>query len=181
MCNDAGKDEQEIKSCFAQDNLMNLIRHALIFPAALLGIVFFSINVEASAGVAVQKISESALDELINARNNKIVVAFMAAWCGPCIDELPVLNKLYQKYKTLGLKLIGISIDLEGPRAMQPIIDKLKVGFPVYWYGESAVQKFSIYAIPMIYLVKDGRIIEKLPGRRSGKELDKKIRKFLAE
>jgi len=160
---------------------MDLIRRTLISPAVLLVMVFFIMNTDASAAVTIQKISESALDELINTRHHKIVVTFMAAWCGPCIDELPVLNKLYQKYQAQGLNLIGISIDLEGPRAMQPIIDKLKVGFPVYWYGESAVQKFSIYAIPMIFWVKDGRIVEKLPGRRSGKVLDKKIRKFLAE
>ena len=159
---------------------MKMIKRAFLYTVALL-FIFFYIHPDAIAATTIQKISESALDELINTRNNKIVVTFMAAWCGPCIDELPVLNKLFQKYKAQGLNLIGISIDLEGPRAMQPIIDKLKVGFPVYWYGESAVQKFSIYAIPMIYLVKDGRIIEKLPGRRSGKELDKKIRKFLAE
>jgi len=160
---------------------MDLIRRTLISPAVLLVMVFFIMNTAASAAVTIQKISEPALDELINTRNHKMVVTFMAAWCGPCIDELPVLNKLYQKYKDQGLKLIGISIDLAGPRAMQPIIDKLKVGFPVYWYGESAVQKFSIYAIPMIFWVKDGRIVEKLPGRRSGKELEKKIREFLAE
>ena len=158
---------------------MDLIRRTLISLAALAGMVLFIMNTGAGAAVTIQKISESALDELINAGNNKVVITFMAAWCGPCIDELPVLNKLYHKYKTQGLKLIGISIDLEGPRAMQPIIDKLKVGFPVYWYGESAVQKFSIFAIPMIFWVKDGRIVEKLPGRRSRKELDKKIRGFL--
>jgi thiol-disulfide isomerase/thioredoxin len=161
--------------------LMNLIRRILISSAVLLAIVFFVIHTDASAGVTIQKISESALDELINAGNNKMVVTFMAAWCGPCIDELPVLNKLYQKYKTQGLNLIGISIDLKGPQAMQPVVDKLKVGFPVYWYGESAVQKFSLSAIPMIFWVKNGRIVEKLPGRRSKNELDKKIRKFLAE
>ena len=160
---------------------MNLIRRMSISKAVLFVIIFFIMTPGASAAVTIQKISESALDELINARNNKMVVTFMAAWCGPCIDELPVLNKLYQKYKTQGLNLVGISIDLEGPRAMQPIIDKLKVNFPVYWYGESAVEKFSIYAIPMIYLIKNGRIIEKLPGRRPGRELDKKIRKFLAD
>ena len=158
---------------------MKMIKRVLISTVALLFVLFISIHPDAGAAVTIQKISESALDELINTRNNKMVVTFMAAWCGPCIDELPVLNKLYQKYKSQGLNLIGISIDLEGPRAMQPIIDKLKVDFPVYWYGESAVQKFSIYAIPMIYLVKDGQIIEKLPGRRPGKELDKKIRQFL--
>ena len=160
---------------------MNLIKPRLLFTAALLFIISLSINADASSCVTIQKISESAFDELINAKNNKTLITFMAAWCGPCIDELPVLNKLYQKYKKQGLKLIGISIDLEGPKAMQPIIDKLQVRFPVYWYGESAVQKFSIYAIPMIFFVKDGRIVEKLPGRRPQKELSKKIREFLGQ
>jgi thiol-disulfide isomerase/thioredoxin len=160
---------------------MNLIKRTLLFTAALLFIISLSTKVHASSGVSIQKISESALDELINANNNKILITFMAAWCAPCIDELPVLNKLYQKYKNQGLKLIGISIDLEGPKAMQPIVDKLDVSFPVYWYGESAVQKFSLFAIPMIFLVKDGQIVEKLPGRRSEKELSKKIREFLGQ
>ena len=160
---------------------MNLIKPRRLFTAALLFIISLSISVDAGSGVTIQKISESALDELINAKNNKILITFMAAWCGPCIDELPVLNKLYQKYKTQGLKLIGISIDLEGPQALQPIVDKLKVGFPVYWYGKSAVQKFSLFAIPMIFLVKDGQVIEKLPGRRSEKVLNKKIREFLKQ
>ena len=160
--------------------MMKLISPLRLSVAALLVLFFFSANLDASVGVTVGKISESALDELINAKNNKIVVTFMAAWCGPCIDELPALNNLFKKYKNKGLKLIGISIDLEGPRAMQPIIDKLQVRFPVYWYGEAAVQKFSLFAIPMIFLVKDGQVIEKLPGRRSEKVLNKRIQEFLS-
>ena len=160
---------------------MNLMKRTLRSAAVLLFIISLSIHADAGAGVTIQKISESALDELIKADNNKILITFMAAWCGPCIDELPVLNKLYQKYKKQGLKLIGVSIDLGGPQAMQPIIDKLRVSFPIYWYGETAVQKFSLFVIPMIFLVKDGQIVEKLPGRRSEKELSKKIREFLGE
>jgi thioredoxin-like negative regulator of GroEL len=151
----------------------------LIWPAVLLVIVFSITNANASGGVTVQKISEAALDQLIYSDQKKIVVTFMAAWCGPCIDELPALNKLHQKYSPKGFNLIGISIDLEGPQAIQPIIDKLNVGFPVYWYGESAIEKYSIFAIPMIIWVKDGRIVERLPGRRSERDLEKKIRKFL--
>ena len=160
---------------------MNLTKSEALFTAVLLFVIFLSIPAAAGGGVTIQKISESALDELIKADDNKILITFMAAWCGPCIDELPVLNKLYQKYRSQGLKLIGISIDLEGPGAMQLIVDKLKVSFPIYWYGDTAVQKFSLFAIPMIFLVKDGQIIEKLPGRRSEKELNKKIREFLKQ
>ncbi|MBW2517163.1 MAG: TlpA family protein disulfide reductase [Deltaproteobacteria bacterium] len=158
---------------------MTLIRPRPIWSAVLLLIAFASIHVDAIAGVTVEKISEAALDELIQSNNGKMVITFMAAWCGPCIDELPSLNSLYNRYKGRGLKFIGISIDIEGPRAMQPIIDKLDVGFPVYWYGEPAVKKFSIFAIPMIFLVKNDQIIKKIPGRRSEKDLEKRIRRFL--
>ncbi len=158
---------------------MNRIVFRKIHVITLLVIALLMSNFDANAGVTVEKISEAALDELIQSGNNKMVLTFMAAWCGPCIDELPSLNRLYDKYNGRGLKFVGISIDIEGPRAMQPIIDKLNVGFPVYWYGESAVKKFSIFAIPMVYLVKNGQIIKKLPGRRSERDLEKKIRKFL--
>ncbi len=161
--------------------MMKLIKPLCLPTVVLLLLFSFSANLDASTGVTVEKISESALDQLIKAKNTKLVITFMAAWCGPCIDELPSLNKLYQKYKSQGLTLIGISIDLEGPQAMQPIIDKLQVRFTVYWYGDAAVQKFSLFAIPMIFLVEDGQVIEKLPGRRPEKELNKKIRKFLSE
>jgi thiol-disulfide isomerase/thioredoxin len=147
--------------------MMKLIKRLRPVTAALLLPFFFSVNIDASAAVTVEKISESALDGLIKAKDNKMAVTFMAAWCGPCIDELPSLNRLYQKYKLQGLTLIGISIDLDGPQAMQPIIDELQIRFPVYWYGGAAVQKFFLFAIPMIFLVKDGRVVEKLPGRRS--------------
>ena len=158
---------------------MNRIVFRQIYVISLLVVAVLSIHVDADAGVTVEKISEAALDELVRYSNNKMVITFMAAWCGPCIDELPTLNKLYRKYNPQGLKFIGISIDIEGPRAMQPIIDKLKVGFPVYWYGESAVQKYSIFVIPMILFVKNGQVIERLPGRRSERDLEKKVRKFL--
>ena len=159
--------------------LMKPIERRHILKAILFLVLLISIQTNASAAVTVEKISEAALDELIYSGQKKKVITFMAAWCGPCIDELPTLNKLHQKYKARGLTLIGVSIDLEGPQAMQPIIDKLKVDFPVYWYGENAIQKYSVFAIPMLFWVQDGKIVEKLGGRRSEKELDKRIRQFL--
>jgi thiol-disulfide isomerase/thioredoxin len=111
--------------------------------------------------------------------DNTLVVSFMAAWCGPCIDELPALNNLYRKYKERGLNLVGISIDLEGAAAMQPVINKLKIEFPVYWYGEKAIQKFNITAIPLLLIIKQGEIVERLPGQRPEEYLDRRIQEIL--
>jgi thiol-disulfide isomerase/thioredoxin len=131
------------------------------------------------AGVKIQPIEEAELDALINAKSGRLVVTFAAAWCPPCIDELPILNKLYHRYQNKGLKLVGITIDIEGPGAMQPIVDKLKIDFPIYWYGEKGVQKFKLNAIPMLFFIKDGEIVEKLYGRRPEGQLNNKFKEFL--
>ena len=62
---------------------------------------------------------------------------------------------------------------------MQPIVDKAKVAFPVYWVGDGAVEKFDIYAVPMLFFIKDGRVIDKVPGKRSRLYLEKKIDRLL--
>ena len=118
------------------------------------------------------------LKGLIASADNRSVLVVMAAWCRPCIVELPDLVKLHNKHRHKGLKMIGISIDLE-PKAMQPFLEKYQVNFPVYWVGEKAVAELNIYGIPMIMLVKDGEIVEKIVGKRSRRFLDKKIRNFL--
>ena len=156
------------------------MRLRLLIGVVIIGICFLTIDAaKAGSGVVVQPIEEAALDELINNRENRLIISFMAAWCGPCIDELPALNKLYRKYKDRGLKLIGISIDFKGAAAMQPIVTKLKVEFPIYWYGEKAIHKFNLSAIALLLIVKKGEIVERLPGLRSEKFLEKKVNELL--
>lgn len=145
----------------------------------LLVVVLICFPVKAAAGGPVKKIEESALDAKIGDKKNRLVMVFMAAWCAPCIDELPTLNKLHKKLKNQDLEIIGISIDLEGPDAIQPVVSALKIEFPVYWYGEKAVEKFTLFAIPMMFLIKDGEVIERIHGRRTEDFLDEKFRAFL--
>ena len=135
--------------------------------------------IHADSRNVVNRIDRAALDKLLNQKDSCYVVAIMASWCAPCIDELPTLNKLHARYQSQGLHLIGLSIDFAGPEAIQPVVDRLGVAFPVYWYGEKAVEDFGLSAIPMLFFVKNGQIVEKLPGRRPEAFLEKKFRQFL--
>ena len=159
---------------------MKLGGHAVIgiFLALALA-VSTGFPAKAAAAVSIKKIEETALDAKIADRKKRLVMVFMAAWCAPCIDELPTLNKLHRKFKDQGLEIIGISIDLDGPDAMQPVVSALKIDFPVYWYGEKAVEKFALFAIPMLFLVKEGEVVERIHGRRTESFLDKKFSNFL--
>ena len=159
---------------------MTMLRNNIFICAAVLaGVLFTGIAVQAASGAKVKRIDESALGKLITADDNRLVLTFMAAWCGPCIDELPALNKLHKRYRDRGFQIIGISIDLEGPGAMQPIVEKLKIEFPVYWCGEKAISKFNLNAIPMLLFIRRGEMVERLRGNRPEKFLDQKILEFL--
>lgn len=130
-------------------------------------------------GNAVEKIDPDRLDQLITDPDCGCMIAILAAWCGPCRKELPVLAKLYEQYKTKGLKIIGVSLDLEGPKAIQPIVDKAKVGFPVYWVGSKVVEKYGIDALPTLLVIQNGRITERIIGKRSKEYLTQKIEALL--
>jgi thiol-disulfide isomerase/thioredoxin len=136
-------------------------------------------QVRSEAGNVVEKMDSAQLDRLMSDTDSRSLIVAMAAWCTPCRKELPALNNLYRKYKNQGLKIVGISLDLEGPRAMQPIIDKMKVEFPVYWVGEDAIRDYQIDAIPLLFVIKEGKVIEKIFGKRSEKFLDRKIKELL--
>jgi len=42
---------------------------------------------------------------------NPVLLVFFATWCAPCNIEVPILNKIYEEYGPLGLKLIAIDVE----------------------------------------------------------------------
>ncbi len=133
----------------------------------------------ASPEFTVGTIDSAGIDKMIKTNNGLTVIVMMAAWCVPCREELPTLVKLYNRHKVNSLNMVGISIDFDGPNAIKPMLEKAYVTFPVYWAGETAVRDYNISAIPILFLVKDGKIVEKIYGKQSEKFLDKKITDLL--
>ena len=141
--------------------------------------VLFCLALTATASRAesnlIQKIDPAAFDRLIKNAARPMIVAMMASWCAPCIRELPTLNALYRRYGGRGVDIVGVSLDFGGPGAMQPLIDRLKVTFPVYWLGEAGARSYNITGIPLLWIVKNGEVREKILGSRPKSFLEKKI------
>lgn len=48
-----------------------------------------------------------------NPANRYVIVDFWASWCDGCLDDLPMLVKIYENYHDKGLEIYGLSVDTQ--------------------------------------------------------------------
>jgi len=60
-----------------------------------------------------------------------ILIGFFATWCFPCLLEIPVLQKLYERYADKGLLVILAGMDLEGEKTLKVYSEMSHLPFPV--------------------------------------------------
>ncbi|WP_165026703.1 TlpA family protein disulfide reductase [Dysgonomonas sp. ZJ279] len=106
------------------------------------------------------------LASLSDINTDYIFIDFWAAWCGPCVQEIPHLIKVHNKYKN-NLSVYAISLD-NNEREWRTAIEKYKSRqfINVYagsWANEDArliTNSFGVTAIPSNFLLdKNRRII----------------------
>ena len=76
----------------------------------------------ASSGAknTVQRMEMSELDAMIGSTDHEYMIVPIVAWCKPCREELPILNKLYEKYGKKGLNMMASASTWKAPRSCSP-------------------------------------------------------------
>lgn len=171
---------------FTRDGMMRI-------KNVLLGIVCCVISAAslASSGLTGQAAPDFALKSssgenlrLSEYRGDVVMVNFWATWCGPCRQEMPLLDELYTRYQRVGFSLLGVNIDDDSSKAMD-MVDELGVSFPVLFDAHKEVSKlYEVGAMPVTVLIdREGTVRYVHHGYKPGYE-DKyleQIRSLLRE
>lgn len=117
-------------------------------------------------------------------RGNIVMVNFWASWCGPCREELPEMEVLYQEYADMGFEILAVNVDDEASKA-DILLNDIEVSFPVLYDTAGDVSKlYDVSAMPTTVIIdRDGNQRLLHLGYRSGDEVkyDKAIRMLLRE
>jgi thiol-disulfide isomerase/thioredoxin len=127
---------------------------------------------------------ELALSEVYS-KSKYTIIDFWAAWCGPCRRENPNLVRVYNKYQSKGLDIIGVSLDgqrgQKDPKAAWiKAIEDDKLSWNhvsnLQYFGPIA-QKYNVNAIPAMFIVdQNGVIVAK---NLRGRALETKMEELL--
>jgi peroxiredoxin len=146
----------------------------------LAGLVFsvFAASSLASSGLAGQPAPDFALRSssgenlrLSEYRGDVVMINFWATWCGPCRQEMPLLDELYSRYQRVGFNLLGVNIDDDSSRAMD-MINELGVSFPVLFDATKEVSRlYQVDAMPVTVIVdREGNVRHVHQGYKPGYE-----------
>jgi peroxiredoxin len=68
---------------------------------------------------------------LADLKGKVVFLNLWATWCPPCKEEMPAMERLWQRYKDQGLVVIALSMDSGGAKAVKPYIEQSKYTYPV--------------------------------------------------
>jgi len=134
---------------------------------AILGMLFFGIFVGPlhaqlvvpKAGDPLPTLALNYLGKQPELSGRPVLVEFWATWCPPCRKSIPHLNQIYEKFKSQGLEIVGITDEDEATvkkfQQQVPMEYNVAINTP-----QSVYQQFGIEGIPTAFLVnKGGKIV----------------------
>jgi peroxiredoxin len=152
---------------------------------------FLLVSLYANAGAISGKAPDFTLKSnkgknlrLSDYRGQVVMLNFWASWCGPCRQEMPILDQLQSRYAKLGFTLLGVNVEEDSSKANAYLKD-IPVSFPILYDTANQTSKlYNVSAMPTTVIIdRNGNMRFIHHGYKPGYEKDykKQIKALIRE
>ena len=100
-------------------------------------------------------------------RGKLVLLDFWATWCGPCLEALPDLQKLHDRYVERGVAFFGIQCMDDADAAS--LLEKRGYSLSLLPDGDEVASAYRVSGLPTFYLIgREGRIVHRSSGYGPG-------------
>ncbi len=110
-----------------------------------------------------------------------LLVTFFATWCPPCMQEVPELIILQNKFAKKGFSVVGLSVDQGGAGVVKRLVEKRSINYPVLLADGNVARGFNFDGgLPSSFLIdKKGLVVKKYPGYVPRMIMENDIKKIM--
>jgi cytochrome c biogenesis protein CcmG/thiol:disulfide interchange protein DsbE len=113
-------------------------------------------------------------------RGHVVLVNFWATWCPPCRAEMPLLSDLQARFDAQGLEVVGVSLDEDGWRAIDPFLAQAPVRYRVTLGDDEVAAAYEEGTLPATFVIDaQGVIVAKMSGALHAGQYDALIARLL--
>lgn len=113
---------------------------------------------------------------LADLRGRPVIVNFWASWCGPCVEEFPLLRDAAARHADDGLAIVGIVFQ-DRSEAARDFMARNGGTWPAAMDpGDRVASAYGILGPPETFFIgRDGAIVARQIGQFSAESLDAKV------
>jgi thiol-disulfide isomerase/thioredoxin len=155
-----------------KSNGMGRIAKALALAAVLTSATFAASSTGPAPGFKLSGRGGTAID-LAQFKGQVVMINFWATWCGPCRQEMPLLEDIHKKYKSMGFTMLGVNVEPDSAAAEAWLAKQAKpVTFPIAFDTDSKVSKlYKVAGMPStVFVDRKGNVRVMHKGYKPGDE-----------
>ena len=119
---------------------------------------------------------------LADLRGRPVIVNFWASWCGPCVDEFPLLLNAAAAHRSSDLAVVGI-VFRDRPEAARTFMSRMGASWPTAMDpGDAVATRFGIIGPPDTFFIdRNGVIVGRQIGQLGAADLEHGLAQILGE
>lgn len=100
--------------------------------------------------------ADGASIRLSQLKGNVVLLNVWATWCGPCRMELPIVQKMYDRYSDRNFVVLAVNVDADR-RRIEPFLKRYNLSLPIYYAAPEEAGAMTAAGIPSTFILGPDR------------------------